>query len=66
MNCGKCKRTIDDGEERKLRSEVLCDDCYIDRIWPSTARRKWIPHLDAGSMRFSWLTKGVRTCAVLY
>lgn len=34
MNCSKCKRTIDDGEERKLRSEVLCDDCYINRIWP--------------------------------
>jgi hypothetical protein len=31
--CHKCNRTIEDGEERELYSEVLCDDCYIERIW---------------------------------
>lgn len=37
-NCYKCKRTIEDGAERELNSEMLCDDCYIDRIWPKVRK----------------------------
>lgn len=32
--CGRCKKSIRDGEEREFGSETLCDDCYIDAIWP--------------------------------
>ena len=42
MNCGRCKGTIDDGEERKLGSEVLCEDCYIDRIWPKGGKTYYV------------------------
>lgn len=34
MNCDKCKRIIVDGEEKEINSKILCDDCYIDAIWP--------------------------------
>lgn len=32
--CVKCRKTVDEAESRMLNSEVLCDDCYIDAIWP--------------------------------
>jgi hypothetical protein len=38
LHCNKCKRTIDDGEERNIDPEVLCEDCYIDRIWPKVRK----------------------------
>jgi len=50
INCHKSHRTMEDGEERELYSEVLCDDCYIDRIWPR-ARRVYYENGPAGFMR---------------
>ncbi len=34
MHCDKCKKPMDNGEARELNSKILCDDCYIDDIWP--------------------------------
>jgi hypothetical protein len=34
VSCEKCMRIIEAGEERELRAKLLCDDCYIDSIWP--------------------------------
>jgi hypothetical protein len=50
MFCDKCKRTIDPGEERKINGETLCDDCYIDRIWPRV-RKSYYQHDSAEFMR---------------
>lgn len=33
MECYKCETTIPEGEERKLKGEVLCEDCYIDSLY---------------------------------
>jgi len=49
-HCHKCNRIIDAGEERELYSEVLCDDCYIDRIWPRI-RKTYYENDPAGFMR---------------
>jgi hypothetical protein len=36
--CSKCRSTIADGEERRLQGKLLCDDCYIDCIWPKVRK----------------------------
>ena len=33
-NCNKCKQTIQNGDEKKLHEETLCEDCYIDAVMP--------------------------------
>lgn len=39
-----------DGEGREYYSEVLCDDCFIDCIWP-IVRKAYYENDPAGFMR---------------
>ena len=32
--CSKCKKTIQDGDEKELNTIILCEDCYIDEVMP--------------------------------
>lgn len=34
MQCNKCDASIDIGEERELRDQILCEDCFIDVLSP--------------------------------
>jgi len=34
MKCQKCETSINIGEERKLHSKILCEDCYVDGLMP--------------------------------
>jgi len=31
-NCDKCNKSVNQGEEMELGSQVLCEDCYIDAV----------------------------------
>ena len=37
MRCDKCKEIIEEGEERELHGQTLCEDCYIDALSPAKA-----------------------------
>jgi len=50
ISCHKCKRAIEDGAEREVNDEILCDDCYIDRIW-SKVRKAYYENDPAEFMR---------------
>ncbi len=41
MECNKCGATIEKGEERELRNQVLCEDCYIDVLSPVKVCDPW-------------------------
>ena len=41
MQCGKCGASIDKGEERELRDQILCEDCYIDALSPVKVCDPW-------------------------
>ncbi len=41
MNCEKCGASIDAGEERELRDQVFCEDCYIDALSPVRVCDPW-------------------------
>ena len=41
MKCDRCGQEMAEGEERELRGEVLCDDCYIDAAYPPKACDPW-------------------------
>ncbi len=41
MNCDRCKNNIEEGDERKLHGQVLCEDCYIDMLSPAKACDPW-------------------------
>jgi len=41
MRCDRCKENIEEGEERKLYGQTLCEDCYIDTLSPAKACDPW-------------------------
>ena len=41
MKCDRCKEDIEEGEERELHGQTLCEDCYIDTRYPLTACDPW-------------------------
>ena len=41
MQCDKCHRPLNAGDEYRHRSEVLCEDCYIDLAMPRTRKTHW-------------------------
>ena len=49
-NCDKCQKAIEAGEEREYRSQILCEDCYLDAIWPRV-RKTYYEHDSAEFMR---------------
>ncbi len=44
MRCDRCKENIEDGEERELHGQNLCEDCYIDALSPAKACDPWAVH----------------------
>ena len=32
--CHICHEKLQDGEGHKLEAMILCDECYLDRVWP--------------------------------
>ena len=38
MKCDRCNIGIAKGEERDLNSIILCEDCYIDAVWPQVRK----------------------------
>jgi hypothetical protein len=44
MKCDRCQSTIPDGEERELRGQNLCEDCYMDVLSPARACDPWAVH----------------------
>ncbi len=41
MRCDRCKENIEEGEERELHGQTLCEDCYIDTFSPAKACDPW-------------------------
>ena len=41
MRCDRCKGDIEEGEERELHGQTLCEDCYIDILSPAKACDPW-------------------------
>lgn len=44
MRCDRCKAPIEEGEERELHGQMLCEDCYIDALSPVRACDPWAVH----------------------
>ena len=41
MRCEKCQENIEEGEERQLHGQTICEDCYIDMLSPAKACDPW-------------------------
>lgn len=41
MRCNRCEALIEDKEERELHGQMLCEDCYMDRLSPAKACDPW-------------------------
>jgi hypothetical protein len=41
MTCDRCKGNIEEGEDRELHGQTLCEDCYIDALSPAKACDPW-------------------------
>jgi len=41
MRCDRCEENIEEGEERELHGQTLCEDCYIDSLSPAKACDPW-------------------------
>jgi hypothetical protein len=50
MECAKCHKPIPEGEQRDLPGAVLCEDCYIKEVHPSTGKPHY-KHDKAGFIR---------------
>ena len=48
--CHKCRMPIAAGEERRLGSAILCDECLLDAIWPKMGKT-WYRNEPAEFMR---------------
>jgi hypothetical protein len=51
MDCDKCGDTIEQGEERELHGQTLCEDCYMDALSPSRTCDPWAVHSAKSFMR---------------
>jgi predicted amidophosphoribosyltransferase len=50
MLCSKCQNQIPDGEQKTLNSALLCEDCYLKAVHPSTGKPHY-KHDPAAFMR---------------
>lgn len=41
MHCDRCKEMIDEGDERELNGQILCEDCCMDLMSPPKACDPW-------------------------
>ena len=44
MKCDKCRELIEEGEERELHGQTLCEDCYMDALSPARTCDPWAVH----------------------
>jgi hypothetical protein len=44
MTCDRCHGTVEDGEERDLNGQLLCEDCYMDALSPPRSCDPWAVH----------------------
>jgi len=44
MKCDRCKETIQEEEERELRGQTLCENCYMDALSPARTCDPWAVH----------------------
>jgi len=44
MECERCKAKIEEGEERGLHGQILCEDCYMDALSPPRVCDPWAVH----------------------
>jgi hypothetical protein len=44
MECDQCNTTVEGGEEREHRGQVLCEDCYLDALSPVRTCDPWAVH----------------------
>ena len=41
MKCDRCEENIEEGEERELHGQTLCEDCYMDTLSPAKTCDPW-------------------------
>jgi hypothetical protein len=41
MECERCKAKVDEGDERVMNGQTLCEDCYMDLLSPAKACDPW-------------------------
>jgi len=41
MQCERCRKTIEKGEEIEFHGQTLCEDCYMDRLSPTRMCDPW-------------------------
>ena len=44
MKCDRCKEKIEEGEDRELNGQTLCEDCYMDALSPVRTCDPWAVH----------------------
>jgi len=44
VECDRCGENIENGEERELHGQTLCEDCYMDILSPAKACDPWAVH----------------------
>lgn len=45
MECERCKAKIEEGEERELHGQILCEDCYMDALSPARTCDPWAVYI---------------------
>jgi hypothetical protein len=41
MRCDRCKKNIEEGEERELHGQTICEDCFVEAFSPAKACDPW-------------------------
>jgi hypothetical protein len=41
MRCDKCGQNLEEGEERELHGQTICEDCCIEALSPAKACDPW-------------------------
>ena len=36
--CQQCQARVPQGEEQRHQGRVLCDECYIEAVWPKSKK----------------------------
>jgi hypothetical protein len=44
MKCERCKTVVPECEQRALHGQILCEDCYMDLLFPLRACDPWAVH----------------------
>ena len=44
MKCQKCEAEMENGDERELLGQLVCEDCYMDHLSPPRTCDPWAVH----------------------